>query len=112
MVPIQNPIVPSSSTASSGVAGAARRNPAAGASNIASSAAQTPQPAAAEQVSISSVGQMLQLASSQGNTPPASDARIAELQAAIQSGNYPVDAQRIASGLLQDTKALLGMVKP
>ncbi|MGC9184749.1 MAG: flagellar biosynthesis anti-sigma factor FlgM [Thiomonas sp.] len=112
MVPIHNPIASSSSTASSGVAGTARRNPAAGLGNTASSAAQTPQPAVAEQVSISSVGQMLQLASAQGTTAPASDARIAQLQAAIQSGKYQVDAQRIASGLLQDTKALLGTVKP
>lgn len=55
---------------------------------------------------------MLQMASTQGATPPASDARIAALQAAIQSGQYAVDPQRIASGLLQDSQALLGAAKP
>jgi len=55
---------------------------------------------------------MLQMVSTLGATPPASDTRIAALQAAIQSGQYVVDPQRIASGLLQDSQALLGAVKP
>jgi negative regulator of flagellin synthesis FlgM len=55
---------------------------------------------------------MLQMASTQGATPPASDARIAALQSAIQSGQYTVDPQRIASGLLQDSQSLLSVSKP
>lgn len=111
MIPIQNPTIPSATAATSGVAGAARRNTAAGAGNPAA-AAQAAPAAAAEQVSISSTAQLLQVASAQGEAAPASDARIAELQAAIQSGQYRVDPQRIASGLLADTKALLGASKP
>lgn len=55
---------------------------------------------------------MMNLASMQGATPPASDARIAGLQAAVQSGQYVADPQRIARGLLQDSQALLGASKP
>ena len=54
---------------------------------------------------------MLNLASTQGATPPASDARISELQNAIRSGQYVVDPQRIAGGLLQDSQALIGASK-
>ncbi|MGC9237524.1 MAG: flagellar biosynthesis anti-sigma factor FlgM [Thiomonas sp.] len=112
MIPIQNSAVSSASGASSGVAAASSRTSAASARGAGAGAAQGPQPAGAEQVSISSAGQMLQMASTQGATPPASDARIAALQAAIQSGQYAVDPQRIASGLLQDSQSLLGAVKP
>ena len=112
MIPIQNSAVSSTSTASSGVAVAARRPSAAMAGNPVAGTAQGSNSAGAEQVSISSAGQMLQMASTQGATPPASDARIAALQAAIQGGQYAVDPKRIASGLLQDTQALLGSVKP
>ena len=55
---------------------------------------------------------MLNLASTQGATPAASDARISELQNAIRSGQYVVDPQRIAGGLLQDSQALIGASKP
>jgi negative regulator of flagellin synthesis FlgM len=66
--------------------------------------------AAAEQVSISAAGQMLTTASAQNAA--ASDARIAQLQAAIQSGSYTVDPQRIARGLLQDSQSLLAASRP
>lgn len=105
MIPIQNSPLSSTSTATSGVATAARR--AAAAPSPQGGAAPTAAPGG-EQVSISGAGQLLQLASTQGATPPASDARIAALQSAIQSGQYLVDPQRIASGLLQDSRAMLG----
>ena len=38
--------------------------------------------------------------------------RISELQNAIRSGQYVVNPQRIASGLLQDSQALIGATKP
>gem|GEM_PF-1417696 len=112
MIPIQNSAISSASGASSGVAAASRRTSAASAGRTGPGAAQESQTAGAEQVSISSTGQMLQMVSTLGATPPASDTRIAALQAAIQSGQYVVDPQRIASGLLQDSQALLGAVKP
>lgn len=107
MIPIQNSAASSASTATSGVASASRRTSPQSAGNSGSVSAG-PGAAGAEQVSISNAGQMLQMASTQGATPPASDARIAALQAAIQSGQYAVDPQRIASGLLQDSQSLLG----
>ncbi|MDD4887330.1 MAG: flagellar biosynthesis anti-sigma factor FlgM [Thiomonas sp.] len=113
MIPIQNSAVSSASTASSGAAAASRRSSAAagaGGPGVANASASVA--ASAEQVSISNAGQMLQMASTQGATPPASDARIAALQAAIQSGQYVVDPQRISSGLLQDSQALLGASTP
>ena len=108
MIPIQNSPLSSASTAASGSAAASRR-----AGSVANPAVVNPSGAAAtEQVSISGAGQMLNLASTQGATPPASDARISELQNAIRSGQYVVNPQRIASGLLQDSQALIGATKP
>ena len=112
MIPIQNSAVSTASTASSGVASASRRTSPQPTGNSGPVSAG-PSAAGAEQVSISNAGQMLQMASTLGATPPASDARVAALQAAIQSGQYAVDPQRIASGLLQDSQALLhAAVKP
>ncbi|WP_449371257.1 flagellar biosynthesis anti-sigma factor FlgM [Thiomonas sp.] len=113
MIPIQNSTLSSASASASGSAAAARRavsaagSAPAGAGQVNASVAAT-----TEQVSISGAGQMLNLASTQGATPPASDARIAELQNAIRSGQYGVDAHRIAKGLLQDSQALIGASKP
>jgi negative regulator of flagellin synthesis FlgM len=110
MIPIQNSPLSSASTAVSGSAAASRR--AGSVANPAVNPAVNPSGAAAtEQVSISGAGQMLNLASTQGATPPASDARISELQNAIRSGQYVVDPQRIAGGLLQDSQALIGASK-
>ncbi|MBN8775561.1 flagellar biosynthesis anti-sigma factor FlgM [Thiomonas arsenitoxydans] len=110
MIPIQNSPLSSASTAASGSAAASRR--AGSVANPAVNPAVNPSGAAAtEQVSISGAGQMLNLASTQGATPPASDARISELQNAIRSGQYVVDPQRIAGGLLQDSQALIGASK-
>ena len=107
MIPIQNSPLSSASTAASGSAAASRR-----AGSVANPAVNPAGAAATEQVSISGAGQMLNLASTQGATPPASDARISELQNAIRSGQYVVNPQRIASGLLQDSQALIGATKP
>lgn len=101
----------SSSAASAATSGSAEA-PRAGASGLDSTQA----PAAAsgsalsgsDQVSISAAGRLVQTASTQGLTPPASDSRIAELRAAVQSGQYKVDTQQIAQGLLQSTSGLLG----
>lgn len=111
MIPIQNSPLSSASTAASGSAAASRR---AGSvvGSVANPAVNPAGAAATEQVSISGAGQMLNLASTQGATPPASDARISELQNAIRSGQYVVDPQRIAGGLLQDSQALIGATKP
>ncbi|MBN8745233.1 MAG: flagellar biosynthesis anti-sigma factor FlgM [Thiomonas sp.] len=111
MIPIQNSPLSSASTAASGSAAASRR---AGSvvGSVANPAVNPAGAAATEQVSISGAGQMLNLASTQGATPPASDARISELQNAIRSGQYVVNPQRIASGLLQDSQALIGATKP
>ena len=115
MIPIQNSPLSSASTAASGSAAASRR---AGsvvgsvAGSVANPAVNASGAAATEQVSISGAGQMLNLASTQGATPPASDARISELQNAIRSGQYVVNPQRIAGGLLQDSQALIGASKP
>lgn len=106
MIPIQNSPLSSASTAVSGSAAASRR-----AGSVANPAVNPSGAAATEQVSISGAGQMLNLASTQGATPPASDARISELQNAIRSGQYVVDPQRIAGGLLQDSQALIGASK-
>ena len=112
MIPIQNSSLSSASTTTSGTTAASSRagavsKGAAGALGQINPAAS----AATEQVSISGAGQMLNLASTQGATPPASDARISALQSAIQSGQYVVDPKRIAQGLLQDSQALLGASK-
>ncbi|MDE2175537.1 MAG: flagellar biosynthesis anti-sigma factor FlgM [Betaproteobacteria bacterium] len=107
MIPIQNSPLSSASTAASGSAAASRR-----AGSVANPSVNPSGSAATEQVSISGAGQMLNLASTQGATPPASDARISELQNAIRSGQYVVNPQRIASGLLQDSQALIGATKP
>lgn len=111
MTPIQNSPLSSASTAASGLVAASRR---AGlvAGLVANPTVNSSGAAATEQVSISGAGQMLNLASTQGATPPASDARISELQNAIRSGQYMIDLQRIASGLLQDSQALIGATKP
>lgn len=118
MIPIQNSPLSSASTAASGSPAASRRagsvvgSVAGSVANPAVNPAVNPSGAAAtEQVSISGAGQMLNLASTQGATPPASDARISELQNAIRSGQYVVDPQRIAGGLLQDSQALIGASK-
>lgn len=112
MIPIQNSPLSSASTASSGIAAASRRTTSAQAGQAGPGSVQASGAASAEQVSISNAGQMLQMASTQGATPPASDARIAALQSAIQSGQYAVDPKRIASGLLQDSQSLLSVSKP
>jgi negative regulator of flagellin synthesis FlgM len=113
MVPIQNSAISSASTSTSGSSAVSRRAGSVASSLPAGAGPINPSSAAAtEQVSISGVGQMLNLASTQGATPPASDARISELQNAIRSGQYVVDPQRIASGLLQDSQALIGASKP
>ncbi|MGA8008953.1 MAG: flagellar biosynthesis anti-sigma factor FlgM [Thiomonas sp.] len=113
MSPIQNSAVSSASIASSGTAVASRRAASASAAGAGTAGqANPPDAGASAQVSISGAGQMLNLASTQGSTPPASDARIAGLQSAIQSGQYTVDPRRIASGLLQDSKSLLTASKP
>lgn len=111
MIPIQNSPLSSASTAASGSAAASRRAGSV-AGSVANPAVNPSGAAATEQVSISGAGQMLNLASTQGATPPASDARISELQNAIRSGQYVVDPQRIAGGLLQDSQALIGASKP
>ena len=113
MIPIQNASLSSASTATSGTTAASRRADA-GSAGAAGQAGQTNPSAgpSTEQVSISGAGQMLHLASTQGITPPASDARISELRSAIASGQYVVDPQRIAQGLLQDSQALIGASKP
>ncbi len=111
MIPIQNSPLSSASTAASGSAAASRRAGSV-AGSVANPAVNPSGAAATEQVSISGAGQMLNLASTQGATPPASDARISELQNAIRSGQYVVDPQRIAGGLLQDSQALIGATKP
>ncbi len=111
MIPIQNSPLSSASTAASGSAAASRRAGSV-AGSVANPAVNASGAAATEQVSISGAGQMLNLASTQGATPPASDARISELQNAIRSGQYVVNPQRIAGGLLQDSQALIGASKP
>ena len=113
MIPIQNSAISSASTATSGTTAASRRAGAApsGAAGGAGQLNTTGAPST-EQVSISGAGQMLNLASTQGITPPASDARINELRSAIESGQYVVDPQRISQGLLQDSQALIGASKP
>lgn len=111
MIPIQNSPLSSASTAASGSAAASRRAGSV-AGSVANPAVNPSGAAATEQVSISGAGQMLNLASTQGATPAASDARISELQNAIRSGQYVVDPQRIAGGLLQDSRALIGATKP
>ncbi len=78
----------------------------------ASAAAPAPGGPGGEQVSISATARLLQTASTQGMTPPASDARIAELRAAVENGTYAVDPQRIAKGLVQSTRELLGATNP
>lgn len=109
-----NPIPPaalSSATAtSSGATAALRRTPPA-ASAAAASAGGT-SAGAAEQVSISAAGQMLAAAGAQNTPETVGDERIAALQAAIQSGRYVIDPQRIARGLLQDSQSLLAASRP
>ncbi|WP_079415174.1 flagellar biosynthesis anti-sigma factor FlgM [Thiomonas intermedia] len=115
MIPIQNSAISSASTATSGTTAASRRAGAAPSGASGSGEAGQLNPSAApstEQVSISGAGQMLNLASTQGITPPASDTRINELRSAIESGQYVVDPQRISQGLLQDSQALIGASKP
>ena len=107
MMSVQN--TPNSvSAATSGTASAASR----GGRGTAAPAPGSATGGGAEQVSISSAGRMVNLASTQGLGGAASDTRVAELQAAVQSGQYVVDPQRIARGLLQDSQALLAATKP
>lgn len=112
MIPVQN-TPNSASPATSGTVATARHGGAStGLSASGAAATGAGSQAVTEQVSISTTGRMMNLASMQGATPPASDARIAGLQAAVQSGQYVADPQRIARGLLQDSQALLGASKP
>jgi len=112
MNPIQQAALSSATATSSGAAAALRRTPpAATAAAAATGGAAGAAGAAAEQVSISAAGQML-AAGAQNAPSAAGEARIAALQAAIQSGRYAVDPQRIARGLLQDSQSLLAASRP
>lgn len=80
--------------------------------NAAAAAAPIAGEPGGEQVSLSTTARLLQTASSQVVTPPADEARIAELRAAVENGSYVVDPQRIAKGLLQSTRELLSATSP
>lgn len=61
--------------------------------------------AGGDMVSISNSARLLNTASS-APVAGASDQRISELQAAVASGQYTVNTQKIAQGLLRDSQAL------
>ncbi len=106
MISVQN-TSSSVSAATSGTASVASR----GARGAATSATGAATGGSAEQVSISSTGRMMNTASSQGAVDTANNARIAALQAAVQGGQYVVNPQRIAQGLLQDSRGLVAATK-
>jgi negative regulator of flagellin synthesis FlgM len=101
--PIQN-----SSLGAAGSAGARTRSVDTGATGRGAAAAATGGSAAAasaDTVSISQSARALNAAAaaSVATAPPA---QIAQLKDAIASGQYQVDAQKIARGLLSDSRAL------
>ncbi len=62
-------------------------------------------PASEDTVKISATAQALQNAQAQLDTQPEVDSdRVAELKKAIESGEYQVDAQRVAGRMLQFDK--------
>jgi negative regulator of flagellin synthesis FlgM len=103
MNPIQNSITsPTSGSARSVELNAKRSGDSAAKSAGASAVAGQ---VGGDMVSISNSARLLNAASA---TPAAgvSDQRISELKAAIASGQYAVDPQKIAQGLMRDSQAL------
>ena len=102
--PIQNS--PLGGAASGSGTGASRIDNGASRTGPASSAAvgATPGPAA-DTVSISQSARTLNTAAA-ASVATAAPAQVAQLKSAIASGQYQIDAQAIAKGLLRDTLAL------
>ncbi len=109
MNPIQNsPNNPVGGVPSRGEAGVGRNAAVGGSGVSASTSATAPAGAPApgsDTVSISSSARQLNAAAA-ASVSGVPEARIAELRASIASGTYQIDPQKIAKGLVRDSRAL------
>ena len=104
MNPIQNSVTGPTSGSVHKVETSTKRNAAGSAAQVGAGAAGAQ--AGGDMVSISNSARLLNASTSSVSSTNASNVKLAELKSVIASGQYTVNPQKIAQGLLRDSQAL------